>query len=301
LACLLLAAAFVVQPVLRPPAVPMCSSPRIIMQSFADDGADVDWDEEAKKLGALAKPMNKYYKAVSDIAPPKLVAEFAQTAPPEVQFAVKATVASLLGTMPEGLVESQKITTTGKNLASLMFNMQMTGYMFRNAEYRRTLGQSLERAIKPASDEAPTALPPVSGSITVNIAEGMQAQVDAAAYMSELRQEVEGLRAELAAIKKSENTSEEGALISYIQKLPKDDQQQLTSSVGPDVLEAMSQLVATILIDLNIERDMETAAPLDKVKELLIWQLISGYTLREMEVRDELKDKYWGVDATDAE
>ena len=46
----------------------------------------------------------------------------------EVQFAVTATVASLLGKLPDQIME-QEITTTGKALGSLLFNMQMTGYM----------------------------------------------------------------------------------------------------------------------------------------------------------------------------
>ena len=62
------------------------------------------------------------------------------------------------------------------------------------------------------------------------------------------------------------------------------------------MLEAMSQLVATILIDLNIERDAEVAASAEKVRELLIWQLVSGYKLSELEAGDNLKEKFWGAD-----
>ena len=47
-----------------------------------------------------------------------------------------------------------------------------------------------------------------------------------------------------------------------------EDQQQLTGEVSSDVLEAMSQLVATILIDLNIERDMDMEASSSKLREL---------------------------------
>ena len=111
-----------------------------------------------------------------------------------------------------------------------------------------------------------------------------------------VKEAVEGLRAELARASKGGGGENEAALIQYIQTLDRKDQQQLTSDVSPEVLEAMSQLVATILIDLNIERDMETAAPADKVRELLIWQLVSGYKLREMEQMESLKDNYWGKD-----
>ena len=108
---------------------------------------------------------------------------------------------------------------------------------------------------------------------------------------------VPGLRAELAKLQ--DDGSDGGgelALIEYIKGLSRDDQQELTSDVSPEVLEAMSQLVATILINLNIEREQEMAAPSDKVRELLITQLVSGYKLRELQVKEELKDKFWGGD-----
>lgn len=273
-----------------------------MQSSFANDGEEVDWDNE---LGKLSKPTNEFYKELRNMKPDKLVAEFAASAPEEVQFAVKATVASLIGNMPEVVGESS-ITTTGRNLASLMFNMQMTGYMFKNAEYRKGLVNSLKAAeqddegsssLMARNGDTSVALPPVSGKISVQLAPGLEAKVDAASYMAELRSEVEGLRAELVRLQ--EDNASDGkkgvALIEYIQSLDGKDQQELTKTVSPEVLEAMSQLVATLLIDLNIERDMEMAAPAGKLRELLIVQLVSGYRLRELEVKDELKQKFWGL------
>ena len=73
----------------------------------------------------------------------------------------------------------------------------MTGYMFRNAEYRRSLKSSLASAdfaeLGPGGAEVSSsaaALPPVRGQITVSLGPGMSARVDAAAYMAELRSEV---------------------------------------------------------------------------------------------------------------
>ena len=124
---------------------------------------------------------------------PELVGEFADSAPADVQQAVRFTIAKLLGNMPSEVAAITRVTSD-KNIASLMFSMQMTGYMFRNAEYRRSLSESLTAD----GDRVMTAeLPPVSGTVSVEIAEGMKAEVDAAAYMAELRSEVEGLRAQL--------------------------------------------------------------------------------------------------------
>ena len=97
----------------------------------------------------------------------------------------------------------------------------------------------------------------------------------------------------MAAKEAAKGKDEESALNSYIQGLAPEDQQELSNTVSSEVLEAMSQLVAKILIDLNIDRDMEMAAPAAKLRELLVTQLVSGYKLRELEVKDELKNKFW--------
>ena len=159
---------------------------------YANDGGDseVDWDKEA---AALAKPANTFYKKIKAIPVQELVSEFADSAPPDVQQAVRFTIAKLLGNMPSEVAAITRVTSD-RNIASLMFSMQMTGYMFRNAEYRRSLSESLSAD----GDRVQTAeLPPVSGTVSVEIAQGMKAEVDAAAYMAELRSEVEGLRAQL--------------------------------------------------------------------------------------------------------
>ena len=36
-----------------------------------------------------------------------------------------------------------------------------------------------------------------------------------------------------------------------------------------------------------------------KMRELLVWQLVTGYKLRELEVTQELQDKFWGAEVAD--
>jgi len=269
-------------------------------KAYSKDGREVDWDKEAAALVARSSTEeNRFYKAIKAIAPPELVSEFAKSAPKDVQIALRATVAQLLGNMPAQVMDS-KVTTSGKNLGSLMFSMQMTGYMFRNAEYRRSLSASLQGVGSAESeegtrDESP-ALPPVRGTISVKIGEGMEVKVDAASYMAELRAEVETLRSEMIEAKKKEaKDNPVGGLITYIQSLSEKDAQSLQGEVSQDVLEAMSQLVSSLLIDMNIPYDENVAvtASTAKLREMLITQLVAGYRLRELEARDALKDKYW--------
>jgi len=260
---------------------------------YANDGGDseVDWDKEA---AALAKPMNTFYKAIKEIPVQDLVSEFADSAPPDVQQAVRFTIAKLLGNMPSEVAAITRVTSD-KNIASLMFSMQMTGYMFRNAEYRRSLSESLSAD----GERVQTAeLPPVSGTVSVEIAQGMKAEVDAAAYMAELRSEVEGLRAQLIRAKQEQEGAGVG-MIQYVQSLTPEEAQKLTSEVSKEVLDAMGQLINSLLKEADVPADavMETSDL--KMRELLVWQLVTGYKLRELEVKAELKDKFWGAEVAD--
>jgi len=285
--CSLAVAAVIWQPTLlqRPVSFRRCYSGAVYMQaSWANDGEEVDWDKEA---AALTQPSNSYYKAIKQIPVPDLIREFAESAPAPVQMAVRATVGQLLGNLPPQIGESS-ITTTGSNLASLMYSMQMTGYMFRNAEYRRSLLKSIESS---ENSPSPDALPPVSGKVSIKLADDMVAEVDAAAYMAELRAEVEGLRSQLAA--KQEPANGEGALIAFIQSLDRSEAEELTKTISKDVLDAMSALISSLLRDMNVDGEATTQAPALKLREVLILQLVSGYKLRELEVRGELKDRFW--------
>ena len=57
-------------------------------------------------------------------------ARVSESAPAEVQHAVRATVVSLLGNLPPHLYDTNMMST-GQNVASLMYSMQMTGACVR--------------------------------------------------------------------------------------------------------------------------------------------------------------------------
>jgi hypothetical protein len=185
-----------------------------------------------------------------------------------------------------------------------MYSMQMTGYMFRNAEYRRSLLETLESngggnrpTVLTSGDavEDPSAdLPPVTGKIKVKLSEDFETEVDAAAYMAELRLEVQQLRGQLADAKEDAlaTTGEGGVasgLLTYMQSLGRENVESLTSEVSQEVLDAMRILIESILSDAGVgsgESFMETSGL--KLKELLVWQLVSGYKLRELEAQQNL-------------
>ena len=74
---------------------------------------------------SLAKPLNAYYEALTNISAPELVGGFAETAPPEVQQAVRSTIVSLLGNLPPQLYETN-VVSSGQSIATHAHSPQHT-------------------------------------------------------------------------------------------------------------------------------------------------------------------------------
>jgi len=77
---------------------------------------------------------NPYVNVVSKLSPSELISKFTATAHPRVQNAVRSTILGLIGGLPKMAFETTTIST-GQKLASLMFQLQMTGYMFKVGQY----------------------------------------------------------------------------------------------------------------------------------------------------------------------
>lgn len=264
---------------------------------------------------ALAK--NPYMQAVSKLSPSELISKFTATANPRVQDAVRNTVLGLIGSLPKMAFETTTITT-GQRLASLMFQLQMTGYLFKNADYRLSLSQSLgssldnyQLRLPGTSDDDDEETLPVNGKIKgklklkygsangsekekerQNSTSTIEMEVDAAAYMSELRSEVKQLRDELTKTKKSKEEAIRKDLLLYIRTLPEQELRTLTSTMSPDVLVTMKGLVNAVISgigDGQITADTVTEQSGEAMAQLCMWQLVVGYNLRELEVREEMR------------
>jgi len=101
--------------------------------------------------GALATPSQKYFDAAMSKPPQQLMQDFFQKRPPQVVQSMQEAVVSLLGALPPLEFDSQ-LTTTGDKLAALMLQLQMTGYMLRNAEYVMTLRKLLQLKTRSAAE-----------------------------------------------------------------------------------------------------------------------------------------------------
>ncbi|VEU33399.1 unnamed protein product [Pseudo-nitzschia multistriata] len=289
-------------------------------------GGDGDGELSPPSPSLLAK--NPYMQVVSKISPSDLISKFTAESDPRVQEAVRTTILGLIGSLPKMAFETTSITT-GQRLASLMFQLQMTGYMFKNAEYRLSMSQSLGMSsslssnfmLKGVEEELPDKEddPLVSGKIKgklkiryrkrdadtdteevakttasddVEAEDGMEIEVDAAAYMSELRDEVSRLRDELTEKKETKDEALKQDLLLYIRTLPAQELKSLTNTMSQDVLVCMKGLVQAVLAgigDGKIGPDTVTEQSGEAMAQLCMWQLAVGYNLRELEVREEMK------------
>jgi hypothetical protein len=265
---------------------------------------------------------NPFTGMVSRLSSTDTIGKFMRDAPPRVQEAMKTTVMGLLGNMKPFAVDTNAVTTS-ENLANLMFQLQMTGYMFKNADYRLSLRQSLTGAMDRFADKiqpeggadggdgssekkrVASSEVEVEGKIKVTFEDGSKVEVDADAYMAELRGEVEKLRGDLVAYQDRRDAREAALsadLVAYINSMPKEEMLALTNDVSPEVLQGMEELVYGILKQFGVtdgERIMLDSS--DAMSKLCMWQLVIGYNLREYEVREQFKKQLSGATAEGAD
>ena len=115
-------------------------------QGAADMGrSNLDWGGEYGKLaeriedvetGMSKNPSKALFRIMTSETPNQAIANFLKTANPQVVGAMSGAVSSLLGGLsrPSNGIETI-VKTTGDKIGNLCFQLQMTGYMFRNAEY----------------------------------------------------------------------------------------------------------------------------------------------------------------------
>lgn len=184
--------------------------------------------------------------------------------------------------------------------------------MFKNAEYRLSLSQSLG-GLEMQSDHLlpgmvedeqsdPISTGKVKGNLRVKYGEKTELEVDAAAYMSELRSEVKKLQNELVVSKKEKEETVRKDLLAYIRTLPQQELQSLTNTMSQDVLVAMKGLVNAVISGIGegqIGPQTVTEQSGEAMAQLCMWQLVIGYNLRTLEVREEMRKSLTAVKVDD--
>jgi hypothetical protein len=139
--------------------------------------------------------------------------------------------------------------------------------------------------------------PVIEGTVTVELDDGSEVEMDAAAYMQQLREEAATLRTELGqseAQQAARDVALSSSLSAYVSSLPESQLKLLTSGISDDVVTAMRDLVGYILRSPTgegaLEKDAEVTMEQAKLQQLCLYQLILGYRLREAEATGEASE-----------
>eukprot|EP01035_Chromulina_nebulosa_P025056 gene25056-32668_t len=239
----------------------------------------------------------RYFKMIESLAPHELLLKFAKSAPANIQEAAKSTVLNILGSMPNYALDAVLITTN-KKLANLLYQMQITGYMFKNAEYRMSLTRMLKGLPKLPSatviSQGNISFNPlqskISGEIEVMTSTGEKVSLNVEDLTSALSKEVEDLRSELALIRNQRENELKSNMLTYIQALPEKDLVRLTSDMSEDVVQAIQLLVDTVMERLGIDvsgPEVVLQQSVGHLAQLCMWQMVVGYKLREIEALEK--------------
>jgi hypothetical protein len=256
-----------------------------------EDAAPTAPDRESI-LKSRREMLLEYVKNVQ----PEFMERFVKRAPNQVVEAMRQTVTNMLGTLPPQFFDV-RVSTVAENLAQLMYSVMMTGYMFRNAQYRLELQQSLTQAALPDRNYLPiesayavgVQKTKVSGEVLRWHKEEGPESMGAVEYIEMLESEVEDLKSQLE--QRGRALGGRNELLEYLKSLQPQNLQELTTSAGEDALEAMNTFVQRLLgvpdpTQLKRAATETTAAELAK---LLYWLMVVGYSIRNIEVRYDME------------
>ncbi|XVF63549.1 hypothetical protein PTKIN_Ptkin09bG0095700 [Pterospermum kingtungense] len=276
------------------------SNGRLGLRIEAYDSSKSDGSSESKSNGDSKPPNASLPKSRRDMlleyvknVQPEFMEVFVKRAPQQVVEAMRQTVTNMIGTLPPQFF-TVTVTTVAENLAQLMYSLMMTGYMFRNAQYRVEFQQSLEQAALPevqektdVPDYAPGTQKNVSGEvIRWNNVSGPE-KIDAKKYIELLEAEIEELNRQVG--RKSANGQNE--LLEYLKSLEPQNLKELTSSAGEDVVLAMNTFIKRLLAvsDPDQMKASVTETSAAELAKLLYWLMVVGYSIRNIEVRFDME------------
>lgn len=252
----------------------------------SDDGSrDVEFDVGEEGEG------NQLFEFVRKVPPPELVQRFSKAAPKVVQNAIRHTLMTMLGSLPP-VAFSSSVETAAANLVQLLHSSLVTGYMMRNAQYRLSLTRSLSESERKSLPGAKDAEPEIQGGVAVFTNEdGTTTEMPVAEYVNELRDTVRSLETELGRERKGGNE-----LLSYVATMDHANIEALTQNAGEEVVAAMKAVVRAVTKSQKIplKPTAVVQASSFELSQLLFYLMVTGYFLREAEVRVELQRNLGG-------
>lgn len=139
-------------------ADPDSSLPDLVLRN--DDTDEIDWNRSMDilnkriddvKSGKSKDPSHVLFRFMSSKSPDQLLSDFTSSANPELLEGMTGAVSSMVGGLASLPDVESIIKTTGDRVANLCFHWQMTGYMFRNAEYVMAIKDILNLNPKPGT------------------------------------------------------------------------------------------------------------------------------------------------------
>ncbi|XP_058090696.1 uncharacterized protein LOC131237065 [Magnolia sinica] len=268
---------------------------RLRAQSFnPDSGGDKKPTNGANGAnGTLSKSRREILLEYVRNVQPEFMELFVKRAPHQVVDAMRQTVTNMIGTLPPQFF-AVTVTTVAENLAQLMYSVLMTGYMFKNAQHRLELQQSLEQVALPDAEDAkdvPEYAPGTQKNVTGEIIRWNNVsgpeKMDAVKYIELLEAEIEELNHQVK--RKSANGQNE--LLEYLKSLEPQNLKELTSSAGEDVVLAMNTFIKRLLAvsDPSLMKTAATETSAPELAKLLYWLMVVGYSIRNIEVRFDME------------
>lgn len=133
---------------------PKSSTGDLVRSSPSEPKTSVDWGGALSRLrerlddvasGKSQDPSNALFRLMSSQSPNQAIGSFVNTANPQVVQAMSGAVSSLLGGLSNPQMGHEVIVkASGDKIANLCLQLQMTGYMFRNAEYVMALKEIMD-------------------------------------------------------------------------------------------------------------------------------------------------------------
>lgn len=222
--------------------------------------------------------------------------EFLKRAPKDVVDGMRDTVANMLGNLPPQFFHVN-VRAVGENLAQLMCSVMMTGYMFRNAKYRKEMIESTHaQPTDHRSNSGKKYAPGIQRKdlqghvLRWNLEQEKVENTSVSDYIDELERDIQTLKRYVDGMAKAGNKPEHNLLL-YIKTLEPQNLQELTASAGEDVLDAMNAFVYRLMgtSDPDEMKSTSTENTTVEMARMLYWLMVVGYSLRTLEVRYDME------------
>lgn len=229
----------------------------------------------AVPLLVVAKPP---YDSLIHSSPSEIFSLFSDNAPLRVKEAAMATVTALIGTLYKYTVDAT-FTTTTESLNTLLNQLHMTGYMLCNAEYRLSLYEKLNNAIPQDNSQGDTPEnDPYEGE--ERLEGGISRTDDLLTFIRQLPEAQTNSLTENASVQAIQVLKSVAQVV--VQGLAANSKQQ--SSLQLDfVNRGNKQFLAPIALPLITQNAVS-------IKQLCLWHLALGYTVRQIEVRHQIQE-----------